>query len=192
MRAALIAIVLACSASARADSIDGDDDDLAEERDARIDAPPIAAVVATAYRAAGLEHDPGRSVVRRARLAGLLPWLTVRSGSHTSWQEQAAPGIGRGTTYEVRATWRLDRLVFDGRELQVAATSAARRRERRRLASRVIRAYFAWRRATMARSPVRAEEAAAELDAITNGWFTEVRRSASETRTSCTGHAATP
>ncbi len=197
MRTALLAIVIACSAVARAqpltnDGQDHDDDELAEELDARLDAPPIGAVVAAAYRAADLDHDPGSSVVRRARLAGLVPLLSVRAGTHTSWQEQAEPDIGRGTTYEARATWRLDRLVFDGRELQVAAMGASRRRERRRLARAVIKAYFTWRRATMARSPVRAEEAAAELDALTDGWFSEVRRTASETRTSCTGHAATP
>jgi hypothetical protein len=71
---------------------------------------------------------------------------------------------------EVRATWRLDRLVFDGRELQASSIEAARRRERRGLASRVIRAYFAWRRAA---SPGHREETAAELDALTDGWFSE-------------------
>jgi hypothetical protein len=55
---------------------------------------------------------------------------------------------------------------------------AARGRERRQLASRVIRAYFHWRRtaATASASPrftTRAEEAAAELDALTDGWFTD-------------------
>jgi len=57
--------------------------------------------------------------------------------------------------------------------------AGARRRERRRLASRVIRAYFTWRRAastaataaTAATLPARAEEALAELDALTDGWF---------------------
>ncbi len=216
MRVALIAIVVALTASARAQPnqrtdvvkasdpfppiarnepgapIENDDDDLAEEIAARLDAPPVATVISAAVRAAGLHHDPGASVVRRARLAGLLPWLTVRAGTHTSWQEQAAADIGRGTTYEARATWRLDRLVFDGRELQVAAMTASRRRERRRLASRVIKSYFTWRRAMMARSSTRADEAAAELDALTNGWFTEMRRTASETRTSCGRHSLTP
>ncbi len=160
--------------------------------DPRTDAPPVGAVVAAAIRAAGLDHDPGRSFVRRARLAALLPWLTVRAGTNTSWHVDDDPNIGRGTAYEARATWRLDRLAFDGHELQVAAMTAARRRERRRLASRVIKAYFTWHRATMARSGSRSEEAAAELDALTDGWFTEVRRTASETRTACGSPVATP
>lgn len=163
-----------------------DDDELPIETRTRViaNAPPIATVLAAAYRAASLDHDTGRSFARRARLGGLVPWVTVRAGSRTSWQDDD-PDVGRGRALEARATWRLDRLVFDGRELQVAAMTAARRRERRRLATRVIKAYFTWRRATMAGSPVRAEESEAELDALTDGWFSETRRTASGDRTAC-------
>lgn len=202
--ATALALVLGLTWSARAYAqpcgATRDDDVVGDEAgawagawaDARPDTPPVSAVVAAAIRAAGLDHDPGRSFVRRARLAALLPWLTVRAGTNTSWHVDDDPNIGRGTAYEARATWRLDRLAFDGHELQVAAMTAARRRERRRLASRVIKAYFTWRRATMARSGSRADEAAAELDALTDGWFTEVRRTASETRTACGDPVATP
>lgn len=186
----MFALVLACASIAHAQA--RDDDDLPEEIDARLVAPPIATVLTAAYRAGGLDHDPGRGFVWRARLAGLVPMLSVRAGTNTSWRVEDDPTIGRGTAYEARATWRLDRVVFDGRELQVAAMTASRRRERRRLANRVIRAYFMWRRATMARSEVRADEAAAELDAMTDGWFSEARRSASETRTPCASRVATP
>jgi hypothetical protein len=139
--------------------------------------PAIGAVLSAAYVAAGLDHDPGRSWIARARLGGLVPWVTVRTTRDTSWQD-SQPEVGHGTTLELRATWRLDRLVFDGRELQVAAIEAARRRERRRLATRVIRAYFTWRRASDAalaavdvRVATRLAEATAELDALTEGWF---------------------
>jgi hypothetical protein len=139
-------------------------------------APPIADVLGAAYRAAGLDRDPSRSWIRRARIAGLVPWVTVRAGRDTSWQEDE-PAIDQRLAFEVRATWRLDRLVFDGRELQVAAIESARRRERRRLASRVIRTYFTWKRASDHRNQIglanRADEAAAELDALTDGWFSE-------------------
>ena len=195
MKATIVLMVLACGTAARADPAPdpAPDDELEVDgvAEARLAAPPIARVVAAAYRAAGLEHDPGRSVVRRARLAGLVPWLTVRGGTNTSWHDED-PNVGRGTTVEVRATWRLDRLVFDRHELQVTAMQAARRRERRRLASRVIKAYFSWRRAALARSTPRAEEAEAELDALTDGWFSEARRTASETRTPCGSPTATP
>lgn len=154
--------------------------------------PPIGKVLAAAYATAGLDTSPIRSWNRRARLGGLVPWVSVRSGRNTSWQVAPDPDIDHGMTIEVRATWRLDRLVFDGRELQAASIDAARRRERRRLASHVIRRYFEWRRAAEAASvqsrwQSRAEEAAAELDALTEGWFSDEllasRRSASERRT---------
>lgn len=153
----------------------GDDADTAGA--SRVAGPPIADVLAQAYRTAGLDRDPTRSWNRRSRIAGLIPWVTVRTGRNTSWQD-LDPDVDRGTTIEVRAMWRLDRLLFDSRELQVASIDAARLRERRRLASRVIRAYFHWRRmaAAAASQPhraSRAEEAAAELDAITDGWFSE-------------------
>jgi hypothetical protein len=153
--------------------------------------PAIADVLSAAYAAAGLDRDPARSWIRRARWAGLIPWLTVRTGRDSSWQTDD-PTIDHGMAVDVRATWRLDRLAFDGRELQVASIEAARRRERRRLASRVIRTYFAWRRAAAraVHHPAtrsRAHEAAAELDALTDGWFSESlgdsRRTASEPRT---------
>lgn len=185
-------VLFACASIASAQPQARDDDDLPEEIGARLAAPPIASVLVAAYRTAGLDRDPGKGFVRRARLAGLVPMLSVRAGTNTSWHVEDDPNIGRGTSYEARATWRLDRLVFDGRELQVAAMNASRRRERRRLANRVIRAYFTWRRATMARAEVRSEEAAAELDAMTDGWFTDARRTASEARTACRRAVATP
>jgi hypothetical protein len=160
---------------ARGDARGGDDDRAAAWRNDR--APAIGAVLAAAYAAAGLDHDPQRSWIRRARLAGLIPWVTVRTTRDTSWQDEHSE-VGHGTSLEVRATWRLDRLLFDGKELQVAGIETARRRERRRLAARVIRAYFTWRRAASLASDdervvTRVAEAAAELDALTDGWFSD-------------------
>lgn len=156
--------------------------------------PPISAVLSAAYAAGSLDRDPGRGWVQRTRLAGLIPWLTVRTARDTSWQDAHAE-VGHGTSLEFRATWRLDRLLFDGRELQVATIEAARRRERTRLASHVIRAYYAWRRAAGGttrtgddratariddagrvyddRATTRLDEAVAELDALTDSWFSE-------------------
>lgn len=144
---------------------------------ARVAGPPVGEVLAQAYRAAGLDRDPTRGWIRRARVGGLVPQVTVRTGRNTSWQD-LDPDVDRRTAIDVRATWRLDRLLFDGRELQIASLQAARRRERRQLASRVIRAYFHWQRAARAaaaspREAARAEEAAAELDALTDGWFAD-------------------
>jgi hypothetical protein len=200
-RAVLLALFatarLASAAPPEPDDVEDDEaSDVAGPRssidgETRVAGPPIGAVLAAAYAAAGLDRDPGRGWIRRARLAGLIPWVSVRTGTDTSWKEED-PTIGHGAMVEVRATWRLDRLVFDGRELQVASLESARRRERRRLANRVIRSYFMWRRAAAAsvsqpRWISHADEAAAELDSMTDGWFTEAltgcRRTASETRT---------
>jgi hypothetical protein len=167
--------------------------------------PPIAAVLSAAYAAAGLDRDPGRSWIWRARLGGLVPWVTVRTTRDTSWQD-SQPEVGHGTSLEFRATWRLDRLLFDGRELQVAAIDSARRRERRRLANRVIRTYFTWRRAAELaldagdagdagndRVATRVAEATAELDALTDGWFSdELSRGRRATAGTRTGRAASP
>jgi len=162
----------------------GSDQGLEAGGDARRGEPPVgprvAEVLTAAYAAAGLAGRLPGQIAVRARLGGLVPWVSVRTGRDASWHDED-PDVGRGTTLEVRATWRLDRLVFDGRELQVVALEAARRRERRRLATHVIRTYFAWKRS---RSRSRSEEAAAELDALTSGWFSEAkRRAASEVRT---------
>ena len=144
-------------------------------------APPIAEVVEAAYVAAGLDRDPTKSWSRRARAAALIPWVSLRAGWDASWREDDAD-VGRSRDFEVRATWRLDRLVFDGRELQVSSIDMARRRERRRLATRVIRAYFTWRKLSAAaghepRAALAAEAALAELDALTDGWFSERAKS---------------
>ncbi len=180
--------------------------------------PSIAAVLQAAYRAAGLDRDVSRGWIRRARLAGLIPSVTVRTGRDASWQSDDV-AVDHDMAIDVRATWRLDRLAFDGRELQAASIEAARRRERRNLARRVIRVYFAWQRAarstyrgaevdgsadappdastgladtstksaTQVSTRSRALEAAAELDALTDGWFSESlggsRRTASGGRT---------
>lgn len=135
-------------------------------------APAVADVIAAANAAAGLDRDPSRGWTRRARLSGLVPWVAVRTGRNTRWQT-TDPEVDQGVALEVRATWRLDRLVFDGRELQAASFAAARRRERRRLAREVVRRYFAWRRAAERGAWSRRDEAAAELDALTDGWFSE-------------------
>lgn len=170
------------AADERADGLELDDRDPEPPASAAPvpGAPPVAAVIAAAYAAAGLDRDPAQGWLRRARVSGLVPWVTLRGARETRWAEPS-PDIGHTATYEIRATWRLDRLLYDGRELQIAGAEASRRRERRRLASRVIRSYFTWQRARNAalrhpRWASHADEAAAELDALTDGWFGETFR----------------
>jgi hypothetical protein len=166
---------------------DGDGDDNRPEAAARPLAlgtqsptpPSVAAVIAAAHGAAGLRGDPARAWAARSRASGLVPWVSVRIGRDTRWEE-LDPDADRTSTLELRATWRLDRLLADPRELQVASVAAARRREQQQLATRVIRAYFEWKRwVASAPGGLRAEEAAAELDAMTDGWFSaEISRRA--------------
>jgi hypothetical protein len=139
-----------------------------DARRARFDVaavPPISAVIAAAYRAAELERDPAPSWRARTRLAGLVPWISIRGGRDATWRDVADPTIGYVSVFTISATWHLDRLVFDPNELRISAIEAGRRRERRRIAELSIRAYYDWL-ATGSAEPV------AMLDALTEGWFT--------------------
>lgn len=129
-------------------------------------APPVSAVVAAAYRAAGLDSDPAPAWRRRARLAGLVPTFTVRDGRDAAWRDVSDPTIAYVSVFSVAATWHLERLMFDPNELRISAIEAGRRRDRRRVAALAIRSYFAWLHG-------RGDEAQAELDALTDGWFSD-------------------
>ena len=182
----------------RADPVDrdddGDDGDLApvdSPRSAPIGfavpapserlVPPIAVdrVVAAAYRAGGLDDDPTSGWRKRTRLAALVPWLTVRDGREAFWRDVDDPTLEYTDIYDVRATWRLDRLVFDPNEIRIEAMNVSRRRERRLVSASVIRTYYEWLalRSAASRTPgrwtTRADEVLAELDAMTDGWFSQ-------------------
>lgn len=137
-------------------------------------APSLRAATAAAYRVAGLERDPSPGFARRARLAALVPWIGARIGQDDTWTDVPDPIIKHMLVYDVRATWHFDRLVFDPNEIRASGIGVTLRRDRRRLALLVSRTYFAWLRAAVAaaRAPVwalRADEAAAELAALTDG-----------------------
>jgi hypothetical protein len=132
--------------------------------------PPISLVLAAAYHAASLDQSPVASWRWRARLAGLVPTVTIRDGRDATWRDVADPTIGYVSVFTVSATWRLDRLLFDSNELRISAIDAARRRERRHLMAIVIHYYYVLARAA---AGAQADEAAAELDALTDGWFSQ-------------------
>ena len=116
------------------------------------------------------------ALARRARAASLIPWISVRGGEDATWRDVDDPTIGHVTIFEVSATWHLDRLAFDATELRTTALDSARRRERRRVALRVVWAFYRWLSASAVaertgRPTARADEASAELDALTDGWF---------------------
>lgn len=150
-------------------------------------APPIDAVVAAAYRAAGLAGDPTPSWRRRSRLSALVPYVSTRAGQNQSWREIEDPTISRGIGLDLRASWRLDRLLFDPAEPRIASMDIARRRERRRLAAQVIHVYFDWVAARAAadrdlRAVLDVAEQTAKLDALTDGWFSAILAKRAESR----------
>jgi hypothetical protein len=141
-------------------------------------APSVTEVVAAAHRAGGVARDPTPGRRWRSRWSALVPWVTARAGNSESWREVIDPTVSHAVAFDVRVAWRLDRLIFDPAELRIDSADLARRRERRQLASLASRAYFAWLRARAAsmRDPrwaLRAAVATAELDGLTDGWFSQ-------------------
>jgi hypothetical protein len=151
--------------------------DPAAAADAARRAPSVRVAIAAAYRAAGLADDPAPTFARRSRMAALVPWIAVRVGQDDTWQDVVDPTVGHLFVYELRATWHFDRLAFDANEMRAHTLELARRRERRRVAMLVTRTYYTWLRARAAavRTPawaLRAEQAAADLEAMTDGGWT--------------------
>ncbi|HET9990495.1 MAG TPA: hypothetical protein VFQ65_18320 [Kofleriaceae bacterium] len=129
----------------------------------------ITEVTAAAVRAAGLDHDPTGGWNTRARLAGLVPMFSARVGRNLTWKEVDDPTLGYTNMYDVRGTWHLERLLFDPNEIRIAAIDVSRRREKRRVEMLAAHTYLAW--AKVPRTSERAELLAADLDALTEGWF---------------------
>jgi hypothetical protein len=147
-------------------------------------APPLSAVVAATLRAGGLADDPVPGWRTRSRWSALVPAVTSRMGNSQSWREVTDPTVSRALSYDVRVSWRLDRLIYDPNEPRFAAFDISRRRERRRLIAMATHAYVEWlhARSEIAEQTRREESdaprrlievhlALAELDALTDGWF---------------------
>lgn len=137
---------------------------------------------ARAVAHAGLAAPPPSP--RRARLAGLLPDVTLRASRGTAWDDPwlgprpADDTIARRDAVEVRLTWRLDRLAYDPAEPTVAAGERSAARARLELEDEVTARYFRWRRAELdaadlagPREQLAADEAFAALDGLTGGWL---------------------
>jgi hypothetical protein len=175
-----------------------DDDHAARRGLARIEhaEPTAAATVRAALRHAGLAHRPEVSMRRRARLAAALPTLSLKAARQTDWDEASGDradvvgDVGQEVVLEARATWRLDRLVFDGAELRTVALGQQRARARAALASETTSLYYK-RRALQVdqlwhppetieeqiKDELALEELTAQLDALTGGWWSDQRGS---------------
>jgi len=162
------------------------------------------ALVRAAWRASGLgETDASLdALASSSRSSAWLPELRL-SGQRSDedrtvffisdpTKQYQIEGV-RGT-YEARLTWRFDRLLYGGDEPQIEHLRVERSEARQRLAHKTLEAFFAMETALadLARaSPgslearehgFRAFEAAATLEVLTGGWFSEALR----------GRAATP
>lgn len=168
---------------------------------ARLEArePTVDQVRRAALRYAGADADAWRGWSRRARLAGLLPDVTVRASRRTNTDrdlsrqstgtERLATGTDEDTGVEARATWRLDRLVFDPAEIRAADTGQRHHRYRLTLAAQVTTIYYRRRRlqlrllwrppadpAERAERQLEIRELTDQLDGLTGGYFSRARK----------------
>ncbi|HVY48273.1 MAG TPA: hypothetical protein VHB21_20440, partial [Minicystis sp.] len=162
--------------------------------------PSLArAVVKAALRTAHLDEPAARAdaLAARAKASALLPELRVRvariiddgqSLMPTEYDPYRTEATGGTTLWlDGRATWRLDRLVFAGEEVQLERIRNERIEAQSRLVSRALETLFSWQKAlaqaadqnTTAEVHLAAElrvlETEAELDILTGGWFTKWR-----------------
>jgi hypothetical protein len=114
--------------------------------------PTIADVQAAALRRSTLSPRTAQRWLRRARAAAVLPTLQAEVGlrSDQGWQldQEAGDGdalsqdLGAGKLVQVRASWQLDRLVFNADELRAARAALDLADTRERLLVRVTQLYF--------------------------------------------------
>ena len=167
--------------------------------------PPIDALRAAASALALTEPARARSLVRRARVAGWLPELRARVDRRLARGESVDLGASITTAlapvgidsdndvrYELRATWDLAKFAFNPDEIAAHFQALRTADARREIESLVIRLFFERRRLKadlnaadandMSHSglklELRIEEIEAELDALTGGAFSRLRRPA--------------
>jgi hypothetical protein len=154
--------------------------------------PTLAEVRDAALRYAGLDRHPERAWARRARLAGLMPVLTVsldRGLAHdadlsreSSGKESLDIATNRDIGLEARAVWRLDRLLYDEAEIRALQTAQRQQQERIDLMMRVTSIYYQRRKLQLAQhrggseatrldQVLAVEELTDQLDALTGGYF---------------------
>lgn len=158
--------------------------------------PELAhAAVRAAFRATGKARAEARfsSLSARARASAALPELRLRAARTTDESLRLAPTTtdpyrytqagGVSIALEAQATWRLDRAVFAGEELQVEQLRRLRARQDAKLVEEVLATLFAWQRAVGGASDpdappeeqelagLRVVEAEVRLDLLTGGWF---------------------
>jgi hypothetical protein len=157
--------------------------------------PKVArAAVAAALRASGIGVDDARidEMVARARKSAALPETRLRALRVLGNNEQANTLATSETYYdtaaanlsfEVRLTWRLDRLVYADDEPTLERVRLETQEARAHLTTRVLEVLYAWQRAELELASaqvgsreemdalLRELEAETTLDTMTAGWF---------------------
>jgi hypothetical protein len=156
------------------------------------------ALVAAALRASGLDTKDAAldALAQSSRSSAWLPELRLRvartDDDHTTilFKDPTDPYATSGIkmTYEARLSWRLDRLVYSSDEVQIEHLRVVRIEARERLERKTLDTFFALERslADLAHAApqsreaedagFRAFEAAATLDVLTAGWFSDALR----------------
>jgi hypothetical protein len=142
------------------------------------------------------------ALVARARTSALLPELRLRASRLVDEDQQLSPteydparitaSGGTSVWLEARATWRLDRLLFSDEEVALERMRNDRSEAQAKLVEKVIELLFIWQRAITSEAifeeqgateahitaALKAAEAEASLDVLTDGWFTRWLRNA--------------
>lgn len=161
-------------------------------RDARA---AVSAALDAAHADTAMERVDG--LASRARWSALLPRLRLRatrlvdestSLSPTSYDPSRTTASGGASLWlEARTTWQLDRLVFASEEARIERLRMAHAKRAQRLRQQVLDLLHRWRAALLkVRDPaldtqacleaeLDAMHAAASLDVITDGWFSDWR-----------------
>jgi hypothetical protein len=174
--------------------------------------------VVAALRASGLGVDDAKldDLVARSRASAWLPETRMRAmrlwddASHTTTTvttdtSSVYDAVGANLVFELRLTWRFDRLLYAGDEPNIERLRLERQDARTRVATHVLEVLFTWQRMKVAAAEapadsreriearLRADEAVATLDVLTGGWFSaSAARQASQAPTGQTGRKAPP
>ncbi len=124
------------------------------ERPQRSDAAEAVAIARACVRRAGAQPERARDWLARVRKAAW--WPELRLGAERDFGSREVIDPTDRTRYgaysidelrlEARATWRLDRLVFDPEELRASRESIRLAELRQDLAQTAVRLYFERRR----------------------------------------------
>jgi hypothetical protein len=152
------------------------------------------------------------SLAARSRSSAALPELRLRALHSTGQTLRLTPTTDdpyrytqAGTSelaFEARLTWHLDRLVFSNEEVSIERLQNERDAAERRLIDRVLTRLSSWQRSRVRAADVDSEPdvretaeleeigAAAELDVLTDGWFSQAIGESTDASPSGAGESA--